>query len=477
MIQRTFIRYWVSFAVCMTSVALRMPTADAQTFSPVSCNVCPSYTEVPWTFDSSELPTDPNCSAGTCPHYINNINQWRSVIANKWVKEFQFRIDSFDTEPSFDYIDYGEVSGSLTRLTGSPVLGWRGVVSSKSIQERPIDFLFHTDSNVARPGFAMGKARVCCSFTAPLLDVVPQRALVPLERTTGVLLGNGDTIYGTIPIAPNNGKQSIALWGPSNADFDVYVRCNALPTVSVWDYRAYSADSQEVLILPRPGACTYPGTWYVAISSYSGAGQFNIVTSPMFDSGVVSLRVGFNFNASATQLTNAATALSKTSRQFYGQTEGQILIKSYDIWNDTGSSCSNCGGQICDVCFEDEPGTGWCCSGNQVTVQRNYFSDPEGIAHEFGHRFLGVSDEYEGSGGVWKCGHSNMAKPWGDQNNFCVEMDHNKDSTPGSTPSPNSSVWKIAYTSSKLPIGLGDTGDNYDYMNHDFNGMIQTIQH
>lgn len=466
----------ISCAVLAVVYISSLREARAQSFSTVACAGCPTYTEVHWTFYSSELPKDPNCSAGTCPHYINNVNQWRSVLANKWVKQFQFRVDSFETELVYDYVDYGELFGTLSRLTGTPSLGWYGVTSSSSVQQKPIDILFHADQSVSRPGFKLGRARVCCNISAPILPVIPQRFVVPLERTTGVLLGDGDTVYTAISIEPGVGKQSLALWGSSLTDFDIYVRCNAVPTPTAWDFRGYSSNSQELLILPRPGGCTYPGTWYVAIHSYSGKGPFNLVSSPMFSSGVVSLRVGTAFDASTSEISTISNSLSLASRQFFGQTEGQILINRYDIWNNTGSACSNCGGQACDICFKDEPGTGDCCDGTQLTIKRDYFDKYEGIAHEYGHRFLGVPDEYT-SETIDRCGHSNMASVQGSQNNFCVDMDHNTDRTPGAPPSSTPSVWSAAYGAGKLPRGMFDTGDNYDYVDHDFNDLISVAVH
>lgn len=447
-------------------------------FTPQACTVCPTFTEVDWSYNSSELPQDPNCAAGTCPHYINNLYHWRTLLANKWVKQFQFRVDTFDLESGYDYFEYGE-TGALSALTGSLSPGWRGVVSSDSVQKLPINLLLRTDISVTRPGFRLGKARVCCSLSAPIVNPVPNRNLLPLDRTTGVLLGPKDTVYATIPVGPSTRKQSISLWGPPGTDFDVYLRCNAAPTPSAWDVRGFSGDSQETIVFQQPGGCTYPGTWYIAINSYAGSGQFDLVTSPMYNAGDVSLRAGFNWNAPATQVAASTAALLRSSRQFFGQTEGQILIRQFDIWNNTGTTCGNCGGVACDICFLDQPGTGSCCAGpnGQVHLMQSYFNNGELIAHEYGHKYMSGGDEYDGFGGVWQCGHSNMANPVGSQNNFCIDADHNSDATPGATVSPLSSVWTSALINGKVPVGLVTTGDNYDYSDHDFNGLIQAFVH
>ncbi len=448
-------------------------------FSPVACSVCPTMTEVDWSFNSlSEFPDDPNCSASTCPHYINNIHAWRDVYANRYVTQFQFRVDSFATEPGYDYLDFKEVGGAATRLSGTPVLGWYGVTSSSVVAHKPIDLLFHSDILTNRPGFRIGRARVCCQVTAGAS--VPTRALIPLGRTAGVLLGSEDVVYAYVPSVEQPTKQNIVLWAEPGRDFDLYARCGALPTQAVYDVRGYTADPQEFLSFVSGAWCPTPGTMYIAVHSYSGAGQFNLASSTMKHHHYMGARVGTNFATTAAQLDTIENTLLQASRQFYGQTEGQMLLGTYQLWNNTGATCGNCGGYECDICFMDQPGTGECCYGTQVRIYQSYFGNPQGVAHEFGHRYLGLPDEYDNTatGPRWGCGHSNMANPGGSNNNFCfvpgANQDHALDRTPGALPVSPNSAW--VHTNNLLTTKLYETGDNYDYRDHDFNGEIRVVR-
>ena len=73
-----------------------------------------------------------------------------------------------------------------------------------------------------------------------------------------MLLGTDDVVYFRVP-DDMTAERSVAMWGdPSNNnDFDIYVRCNAPPTPTVWDYRGYSVGAQEFLHLPQYG-CPVP---------------------------------------------------------------------------------------------------------------------------------------------------------------------------------------------------------------------------
>ena len=477
----------MAFAAWLLVVAA--PATATATFTPRMCSQCPSMTEVAWTFNSDELPTDPNCAGGTCPHYINHLHYWRSVIANGNVKRFQFRVDSFNTEASNDWLDYSAYLASPIRLTGQPTTGWKDFTSATSLQHRPMEFLFHTDSSVSRPGFRIGRARVCCNSDA--WPPVPDFPLRQTMRHTGVLLATHDVVYMHMPTGPSNRFQNLAMWGPAGADFDMYVRCNAVPTATTYDFRVNSAGTQEFTSWAQPGLCTYPGTWYIAIHSVSGSGQFNLVASPVFNTHYLYINAGVNFLATPTQLNTFANTLSQGARQFYGQTEGQILFAAIHLWNNAGppgggGNCNNCNGGACNVCFRNEPGTGYCCDpGGMVVMQTGYWGDPEGMAHEWSHWGLGVPDEYSGcaTGCKWHCGHSNMASPWGSQNNHCFfhqnQHDHGEDRSAGVGPPGSNAVWKIVESyGTVVPLSQwSETPDNYDYRNHDMNGFSNVVVH
>lgn len=446
-------------------------------FVPTSCSACPTMTEVDWSYNSSNtIPADPNCAGATCPHYINFVDHTREVRANYNVKKFEFRVDSFDTEQYYDYLTYRETwTGNGAVLQGSPPTGWYGVTVSQNLQNTPVELEFQSDMNVTRPGFAIGKGRVCCG---PVAAMEPAE-LSLLRATTGVLLATNDVVMFKTPVRPPGQKLNLALSG-NVGDFDLYVRCNAFPTPMNFDHRGFSGNSQEFLSFDGT-ACTYPGTWYIAVNSYASSGQFTLVASPMFAAKEQSnIRVGTDFIATPAQMATFADTLAQAARQFYGQTEGQILTSHYHLFN--SGDCSNCGGNLCNFCFRNSAGTGSCCPGGQLMIFQGYWADPEGVAHEISHAWLGIGDEYDWDAqGVLRlqCGHSNMASPWGTQNNHCWDAyghDHKEDKDPliGNTLRP--AAWNTCYPT-ETPMQPWRTPDNYDYRDHDFNNGIVVDTH
>jgi hypothetical protein len=447
-------------------------------FSPYQCALCPTMTEVPYTFPlrgaGMEIPTDPNCAptpADPCPHYINWVHEYsRVVLANTWVKKFGFRVDFFETESGWDYFYYGEELGTLASLTGAPPTGWYDFEVSASFERTPGILIFSSDSIIPDHGITIGKGRVCCVATG----LGGANLVTPGLRHTGVLLAANDVIYVKASVSAT-ASDSWVLWGdPAGGnDFDIYVRCNALPTPYVYDYGTPYSGSQEYLHVPL-GACASPGTWYAAVASYSGSGYFSLVLQRHYETQHRNIRAGTDFAATAPQVAGFKTALAGAARQFYGSTEGTNIIQNISFYN--SGNCHDCAGALCDVCFRNLLGTAYCCDhGTQVVILQSYFYDPEGISHEWGHRYFWVGDEYGDTG--WRCGHSNMASPWGTQNNFCynhdsVGQDHEKDKTPGAPPTGLSAAWTVAYGNGLTPYIPYWTPDNYDYRDHDMNGKV-----
>jgi hypothetical protein len=467
-----------ALAALLLGIAAPPMAMGTPSFNPIVCSQCPTMTEVDWTFHSDEMPFDPNCAVGTCPHYTNNIYYWRSVIANRNVKQFEFRVDYFETEFGYDWLDYWEYQGSATRLWGSVAPGWKNITSSSVLQHKPVEFRFRTDSSVSRPGFRIGRARVCCQNTGGYIETdAPMRQSF---RQTGVLLGTNDVVWMHVPVGPSGQTRNLVLWG-TGQDFDIYVRCNALPSATAFDFVGNSGNSQEFRTWVEPGGCTYPGTWYIAVHSYAGSGQFSVVPSTMFNTKSVSnIRAGVDFLATQAQLNTFANTLSQGGRQFYGQTEGQFLLRNFNLYNNTGANCTNCGGAICTVCFKNAAGTAEVKANGQIDMFQSYWGDPEGFAHELGHWGLFVPDEYAGP--QWLCGHSNMAFPWGSQNNHCFfydsgRNDHGKDGTPWAPAPGSNSAWSILNTHATIvPVIMYETPDNYDYRDHDMGGDIIVYQ-
>lgn len=451
-----------------------------ETFSPFQCSSCNTWQEVDFKYKSTgsiandyDHASQPNCTS-SCPRYINNLEDYRFVYANKYVDKLEFRLASFETEVNYDFLKYREAGGTYSVLHGSPSLTWYGIASSSVLQENPMQLALTTDRSVNYAGFHIDKVRVCCQTSAG--SATPSANMELGVRYQGVLLAQHDVVMFTVPAPAANQELNLAMWG-AGTDFDLYARCNAVPTETNFDAAARSGDSREFLNMST--SCGSPGVWYVAVQAYSGTGQFNLVASHMrSDKNISVWRAGTDFNASQLQMNSFRDQLLLSARQFYGQTEGQVLIRDQHLYNSNGCGPTACGGNACDVCFKNVSGTGFAPCESYVDIMQSYFGDVEGLAHEYGHYFFCVYDEYIPDTTIDNCGHSNMANPWGPNNNFCTGHNHELDRDSGATDTGLDSVWATVWTAGdKIVTNTGRNQDNYDYVAHDFNGVINVTVH
>ncbi len=485
----------IASALLASAAILLGRTAEAQ-FDRIQCSFCPNYTQFNWTYGiradgapdatipvAMELPTEPpaNCAStptNPCPHYINWLDHDRYFVGNGYIKQFGLRFGTFDLEPNYDTFSFGEAGTTLTQLTGSPTLTWYDTTVSQSLQATPGRTFLHVDGTVTYRGLTIDQARVCCQSTLADGDV----AMEPAKRYSGVLLGSGDTVYFKVPVSCGAIEQTWNLWGaPSTAsDFDVYVRCNARPTPSAWDFVGLSSNAQEHV---RAGAynCSCPGTWYVAVHSYSGSGMFHLVTQSHFVAERRTVRAGTAFSASSLQGALLGNALGEGCKQLFGLTEGAEYIQQIDFYNN--ADCGNCAGSSCDICLHDEDGpTGvhGLCTTDPIHLYHNAWLEPEDIGHELAHKYFCVDDEYyydsEGFS-IPQCGHSVMAVARGSNNNLCyfdtafLREDHTRDKPPWAISTTLPHAWKQAQDAFVTPWIPSQTPDNYDYRDHDLNAL------
>jgi hypothetical protein len=455
-------------------------TSAAVTFTPIRPETCPATTNIAWNYRIGgktgvfDLPSDPNCSgwpANPCPHYINNINNPRFFIANSWVGFAAFRVSFFSTEPNFDFVRWGIDGFAPAQATGSVAPGttfWASTSWSFSGSRGTLNFT--TDGSVTYEGVAFDQVQVCSSLSA--IDTHGPSNLDLKRRFHGVLLGTNDVVYMQFPATASN-HYPITLWEDTSAghDFDLYARCGALPTPTQYDWIGFSGNDQEYIDVTN---CN--GTVYLAISAYNGSGPFSIVRGTHGSGGhTANLRAGTEFVATAANMATFAATLRGGARHFYGSTEGEQVIGQIDLYNSAGCGSTSCGGAPCDICFRTAGGTANASCNGSVNVFTGYWADPEGLSHEFGHYKYCSGDEYANGGGTWNCGHSNMASPWGDQNNYCVNMDHERDKTPGAPATGLSSVMSQASAAGKAIDVHNVTFDNFDYENFDFNFLVGNV--
>lgn len=504
---------WAAY-VCMTMlilVAWRWPgIARAASFTPYQCAQCNSWSgEVPYSFTTGN-------GADIAPHwqignsYGNATHHHRYFLASAYVSKVRFRLASLNTGGDFDdYLGFRQPGQTFVKKTFFAFGEWVEPPTSASsrIQKQPIELSFFSDASVFSTGFNVDKVQVCCAASPSPMNELHQ--LEAGTRYTGVLLAPNDVVFAKKAASPPGTRIHAILWGATGNDFDLYVKCGAPPTITDYDYVGYSGDSKEFIATWPPDVWPYPcqgQQWYFAVHAYSGSGQFSLVVSDSkwsstpSQSGVATLRVGVNFQATGTQLTAYSTVVRDGIRRFFGATEGQVLASDCRIWNNTGSACQDCGGQKCDICFtqsaERSNNTGpMCKEANQVKINTDCWDDSHCIAHELGHYLTCIQDEYGPQDCTSTttcevyCGHSMMAltKESG-QDNLCVKhtgvpggfTDHLSDPEPGATTLPcppgvvcTPSSWDFAVNNGRAFSEPESTPDNYDYVDHDFNSAIE----
>ncbi|MEM3738881.1 MAG: fibronectin type III domain-containing protein [Thermoplasmata archaeon] len=110
------------------------------------------------------------------------------------------------------------------------------------------------------------------TIKATTTDTVDDGQLQDGVAKTSSLSGSGRGEYFYITIPTGKYRLRIDLTGPSNADFDLYVKLNSKPTPCYYDIRSVGPSSYETIIIGYPPA----GTWYILVYSYYGSGSFTI---------------------------------------------------------------------------------------------------------------------------------------------------------------------------------------------------------
>lgn len=327
-------------------------------FTPTQCAPCPTRTEVNFWHSTLDMPRQ-NVSSmecqGTQPpgnpcseRYTNRSDHERDILANQYVKEIGFRIAHFDLEPYWDFLYYGQFDGALTSISGNPTVpSWRDVSLTGSGQASPVRLKFTADTIISQQGFDLDRARVCCNSTPNSATVL----LAPMEVYSGLLLGSNDVVYARIASSAS-AHITIAMKGDTSngQDFDLYARCNQLPTPSAFDYRALSGQNEFIHI---PAGFCNGGIWYVAVNSWYGAGWFTLVhhahfpahhmvltagTGPHYDSppfeGCTANGYGNpGWNPTTSEIAMIKTQLRQAAKIFFGMTEGSQHIARIDFYN------------------------------------------------------------------------------------------------------------------------------------------------
>jgi hypothetical protein len=483
--------------------------AHAVVFAPTMCSACPATTEVPFRLDigddyknRSELPVKAmwggwymcGDNPAQCGDYLGNTDYHRNIVGNQNIKQLGFATSAAGMESYWDYVQYGHrffnngaptdvVNGQITG--NSQVYTWRDIPLTQPLQSDNAFLRFVSDGSIESSGIAVDKARVCCE--APQVAPAPGY-LNSKERVSGVLLGTSDVVYLAFGAGISDGSnfnnlhQTIALWPDEAAaasDFDLYVRCNAKPTPSAYDMVGFSSSAKEFLHLD-PAGCP-GGTWNVAVHSYNGAGQFNIVRHEHHPNAHMNLHVAFNQSVTNAQAIQWEEYLKKSARYYYGMTEGGRIIDNFYVYR-SRTSCPffdpwACGGGYCNLCIDaatNDRAFAYTVWPKHIQLYANDLPNSGTLPHELGHYDLGLPDEYLDENDAYgnfsrpTCGHSVMGLGFtGKEYNLCYQGDHTTNRM-HPTPAGGVSSWSLI-NGGIVPGGIWHTPDNYPYV--DFTTM------
>ncbi|HPM20249.1 MAG TPA: pre-peptidase C-terminal domain-containing protein [Thermotogota bacterium] len=122
--------------------------------------------------------------------------------------------------------------------------------------------------------------------SAPTTDISTLQNGVPISGISG---SSGQERYYKI-VLPSNASNLVFSLSGGSGDADLYTRKDALPTVSVYDYRPYLSGNNETATYNNPTA----GTYYVMIRGYTNFSSVSLTgtyttSAPPVDPGITTL--------------------------------------------------------------------------------------------------------------------------------------------------------------------------------------------
>lgn len=415
-------------------------TANAA-FTQATCPSTGYDTPFPVRIGSTGFDTMINSSP---TRYANRQHKQWNIFANWNVKWLQPRIGAnFETESTYDW--FKVIQGdTIFTYSGAYAAGYTSFPWTlfTSGFGHYVSATWHTDSSVTMPTQPVfDEARAWCLNTTQA--TVPMGAIARNTRYDGVLIKTGDVLYFSVTkLAGTDMRISVNVpdnGASSGANFDIYASTStSMPDGSNYMIKDTSSALHAQVNLGYSAGGT---TWFFGVRSAFGAGHAVIHAYSTTPSNMRTEKVCLNGITKAAGLTtNVRDSLKAASLWLYQATHGNHLVHTYNVTAmDLCSSeyCSACD-PTCTICM-DNPSVNpdWCgfqTSGG--TIRIGYYTcggylNPTAwagftLAHEFGHKNLGLPDEYDWDPvdpNVW-CGHTLMNSPVGNARGMCTPLNH-----------------------------------------------------
>jgi len=335
-----------------------------------------------WSWDSDDELQSPNS------RYGGAIISYNQLFTSPLVTGVSARIIA-DIDPTDELFSIAEpvhvweeiVSGSTVVLASFPAGG----------QAEGWSWRFRSDSTNHGRGFRIDQLKPECG---PPISSGVSILTEGGERSYALLTGTGDTVF----FAYQATSDQTAIWledASRGLDADLYVERGSLPDKN--SPRSAVAGTSEEFI---------DGNYaremvFVAVHSRSGRGVVQIHVASRTDDARYNLLVCTSFTPTTNDKSLIRQMVTTAQRRFWGMTEGKVAVESVTL------SYTGCVG--CDVCIHGFTGRAFSGGGGVVLFSNELRTDPPGtplpeslgpivggatLAHEWGHRLLGLGDEY-----------------------------------------------------------------------------------
>jgi hypothetical protein len=113
----------------------------------------------------------------------------------------------------------------------------------------------------------------------PNVSLCGKREIYLNTPVSGKLFETGDSRVYILKGVEKGGKLLFDLDGPSDVNFDLYVRYSLEPTLDNWDYRGCAGLAKEKITVDP----TKAGDYYIMVYSYEGSGIYTLTALPPGD--------------------------------------------------------------------------------------------------------------------------------------------------------------------------------------------------